>query len=134
MAVCCTHHPPQLTVIAAKQEPYKKAYLLTKNIEEFSGKMSGQQASRQKKKGRKKKKKDGKNNRIRQKNKRGDSKLKSNDSPEIPDWGETSHIPGLPSGTTRKETASILEPSDSKDIREKDKERKRMFLATETRS
>ena len=25
-------------LLAAKQEPYKKAYLLTKNIEEFSGK------------------------------------------------------------------------------------------------
>ena len=33
-----------------------------------------------------------------QKNKRGDSKVESNDSPEIPDRGETSDIPGLPSG------------------------------------
>ena len=32
------------------------------------------------------------------KNKRGDSKVESNDSPEIPDRGETSDIPGLPSG------------------------------------
>ena len=31
-------------------------------------------------------------------NKRGDSKVESNDSPEIPDRGETSDIPGLPSG------------------------------------
>ena len=37
-------------------------------------------------------------NRNRQKNKRGDSKVESNDSPEIPDRGETSDIPGLPSG------------------------------------
>ena len=35
---------------------------------------------------------------TRQKNKRGDSKVGSNDSPEIPDRGETSDIPGLPSG------------------------------------
>ena len=27
---------------------------------------------------------------------RGDSKVESNDSPEIPDRGETSDIPGLP--------------------------------------
>ena len=42
--------------------------------------------------------KDRKGNRTRQKNKRGDSKVESNDSPEIPDKGETSDIPGLPSG------------------------------------
>ena len=35
------------------------------------------------------------------KNKRGDSKVESNDSPEIPDRGETSDIPGLPSGVGR---------------------------------
>ena len=35
---------------------------------------------------------------TRQKNKRGNSKVESNDSPEIPDRGETSDIPGLPSG------------------------------------
>ena len=37
-------------------------------------------------------------NRTRQQNKRGDSKVESNDSPEIPDMGETSDIPSLPSG------------------------------------
>ena len=31
-----------------------------------------------------------------QKKKREDSKVESNDSPEIPDRGETSDIPGLP--------------------------------------
>ena len=41
---------------------------------------------------------DRKGNRTRQKNKRGDSKVESNDSPEIPVRGETSDIPGLPSG------------------------------------
>ena len=40
-------------------------------------------------------------NRTRQKNKRGDRKVESNDSPEIPDRGETSDIPGLPSGAVR---------------------------------
>ena len=39
-----------------------------------------------------------------QKNKRGDSKVESNDSPEIPDRGETSDIPGLPSGVILEET------------------------------
>ena len=30
--------PTNCLLLTAKQEPYKKAYLLTKNIEEFSGK------------------------------------------------------------------------------------------------
>ena len=38
-----------LLPLAAKQVPYKEAYLLTKNIEEFSGKSSGEWTSRQKK-------------------------------------------------------------------------------------
>ena len=44
------------------------------------------------------KRSDRKGNRTRQKNKRGDSKVESKDSPEIPDRGETSDIPGLPRG------------------------------------
>ena len=45
------------------------------------------------------KRSDRKGNRTWQKNKRGDSKVESNDSPEIPDGGRgTSDIPGLPSG------------------------------------
>ena len=33
------HIPPaSLLLLAAKQEPYKKAYLFMKNIEKFSGK------------------------------------------------------------------------------------------------
>ena len=44
------HIPPtNLLLLTAKQEPYKKAYLLTKNIEEFSGKSSGEWTSRQNK-------------------------------------------------------------------------------------
>ena len=38
------HIPPtNLLLLAAKQEPYKKACLLTKNIKEFSGKSSSRQ-------------------------------------------------------------------------------------------
>ena len=58
-----------------------------KNIEEFSGKKSG-------KNGPAGRKKDRMSNRAWQKNKGGDSKEESNDSPEIPDWGETSDISG----------------------------------------
>ena len=46
------HIPPTSSLLlTAKQEPYKKAYLLTKNIEEFSGKKirrKGQQAENDK--------------------------------------------------------------------------------------
>ena len=38
-----------------------------------------------------------------EKNKRGDRKGESNDSPEIPDRRETSDIPSLPSGETETE-------------------------------
>ena len=44
------HIPPtNCLLLTAKQEPYKKAYLLTKNIEQFSGKSLEERASRQKK-------------------------------------------------------------------------------------
>ena len=80
------HIPPtNLLLIAAKQESPKKAYLLTKNIEEFSGKKFRRKDQQ--------KEKDRKGNTTRQKNKRGDSKVESNGSPEIPDRGETD-IPG----------------------------------------
>ena len=46
------HIPPtNCLLLTAKQEPYKKAYLLTKNIEEFSGNLfrrKGQQAENDK--------------------------------------------------------------------------------------
>ena len=43
------HIPPtSLLLLAVKQEPYKKAYLLTKNIKEFSGGKSGEWASKKK--------------------------------------------------------------------------------------
>ena len=96
MAARCTYHRPIL-MLAAKQEPYKKPFILTKNNEELSGgKISriGQQAE---------KTEDRKNNKNRQKNKRGDSKVELIDSPEIPDRGETSDIPGPPSGASERE-------------------------------
>ena len=44
------HIPPtNYHLLAAKEEPYQKAHLLMKNIEEFSWKMSGEWASRHKK-------------------------------------------------------------------------------------
>ena len=43
------HIPPtNCLLLTAKQESYKKAYLLRKNIEEFSGKSLEERASRQK--------------------------------------------------------------------------------------
>ena len=43
------HIPPtNCLLLTAKQEPYKKAFLLTKNIEEFSGKSFEERVSRQK--------------------------------------------------------------------------------------
>ena len=40
--------------------------------------------------------------------KRGDSRVESNDSPEIPERGETSDIPGLPSGVLRSTHSKYL--------------------------
>ena len=78
-----------------------------KNIEEFSGKSLEEMTSAA---GRKRSGRKGK--RTRQKNKRGDSKVESNDSPEIPDRGETSDIPGLPSGAqNRAKQRNITCPS-----------------------
>ena len=86
--------PNNLLLLATKQEPYKKAYLLTKNI----GRIFWKQFSRMDQQAEKRYNR--KSNRTRQKNKRGDSKVKSNDSPELPDRGpgETPDIPSLPSG------------------------------------
>ena len=65
------------------------------------------------------KRSDRKGNRTRQKNKRGDSKVESNDSPEISDRGETSDIPGLPSGGEReKERERVRDWGDRKTDRQ----------------
>ena len=86
------HTPPtNLLLLAAKQETYKKAYLLTKNIEEFSGKSLEERTTRQKKIRQK-------GYRTRQTNKRGVSKVESNDSPEIPDRGGDIGHPRPPFG------------------------------------
>ena len=70
---------------------------LTKNVEEFSGKESGEWG--QYAGGKKRKKKEKKDRTERAKGmgtEKRDSKVQSNDSPEIQDIGETSDIPGLP--------------------------------------
>ena len=85
-------HMPSVNYLlpAAKQEPY---YILTKNIEDFSGgkKKSGKWISRGEK--------DRKSNRTQQtkKKRRGDSKVESNDRPDYPLRGNTSVFSGLPS-------------------------------------
>ena len=56
---------------------------------------------------------DRKNNRTRPKNKSGDSKVESNDSPEIPDMKKTSDIPGIPLGLMYK---GILVPEYEQSI------------------
>ena len=54
---------------------------------------------------------------TRQNNKQGDSKVESNDSPEIPDRGETSDIPGLPSGRLfRAETKTSITDNQEKSV------------------
>ena len=87
------HIPPtNCLLLTAKQEPYKRACLLTKNIEEFSGKKfrrKGQQAENDKTE-----RVTGLGRRTREEI----AKWNQNDSHEIPDRGETSDIPGLPSG------------------------------------
>ena len=44
--------------------------------------------------------------------------MESNDSPEIPDRGETSDIPGLPSGKERKRGKGVRERDREKEKRE----------------
>ena len=78
------HHP-----LTATQEPYEKAYHLTKIIEELSGEKVRRKGQYIEKKG-KKKRQDRKSNGRRQENKRRDSKVESNDCPEIPATGEPS--------------------------------------------
>ena len=75
------HIPPtNYPLLAAQQEPYEKAQLLMKNIWVFWKKSqeNGPLA----------KWLDRKSKRTGQKNKSGDRKGESNDSPEIPDKGE----------------------------------------------
>ena len=94
--------PTNLLLLAAKQEPYEKAHFLTKNIEEFSGKkVRGMDKQAEKKR------KNRKSNGTRQKNKRGDSKVESNDSSEIPDRGRHQTSPASLRGLTKDKSASL---------------------------
>ena len=75
--------------------------MVTKNIEGFSG----AETQENEPVGREKKRQNKNSNERRQKNKRGDSKVESNDSLEIPDRGKTSDISGL-SAEDRTRTAN----------------------------
>ena len=89
------HIPPtNLLLRAAKQEPYKKAYLLMKNIEEFSGKSSEERTSRQKKKRDKLERVTGLDRRTREEI----AKWNQMTTLRFQTGGETPDIPGLPSG------------------------------------
>ena len=82
------HIPPtNLLLLAAKQGPYRKTFLLTKIIEEFSGKSSAEWTSRQKKD--KKERVKGLGRRTR------DSKVESNGSPEIQAGGRHQTSPAF---------------------------------------
>ena len=86
------HTTDQLTSPSAKQKPYKKCCLLNEKYRRIFCKIvrrMGKQGERRS---------DRKSNSSLQKNKRGDSKVESNDSPASLDRGETSDSPGLPSG------------------------------------
>ena len=86
------HIPPTNCLLpAAEQESHKKPISLRKILKSFVEKVQKKGPAGQKRS-------DRKGGRTWQKNKRGDSKVESIDSPEIPDRGETSDIPGLPSG------------------------------------
>ena len=50
---------------------------------------------------------DRRSNRTRSNNKSADRKMESNDSPEIPDRGETSETPGLPSGPPKNQVGVV---------------------------
>ena len=89
------HIPPtNLLLIADNRSHTKKAYRLFLTTSTEVRRMSQQAEKRY----------DRKSNRTQQKNKKGDSKVETNESPEIPDRGEASDIPGLPSASTHKTT------------------------------
>ena len=82
------HIPPtNLLLLAAKQEAYKNACLLTKKFGRIFLEKVQENGPAGRKKEKEKKKRQ--RNRTRQKNKRGDSKVESYDSPGIPDRRET---------------------------------------------
>ena len=93
--LCCTYHQlkcssPNSPNKTKRQEPHERVYLSEngglgrKRSEEWA--KSRQEQYRQ-------------SERTRQKNKRGDTETwDQTDSPEIPERGQTSEVPGLPSG------------------------------------
>ena len=89
MAACCTYHQQIHMSKLLKKQPTNKSNterpIFYKRMEEFSGKKS-QEKGPLSEKGQNRKS----NTRTRQKNKRDDRKVESNNSPEIPDRGETS--------------------------------------------
>ena len=101
------HTTDQRTSPSCYTGAIQKSLSLTNNIQEFSRKKSWENRPVcRRTPPQKKKNQDRKSSRRRQKNKRGDSKVESNDSPEIPDRGETSDIPGLPFGALHKQQTS----------------------------
>ena len=85
-----------------QQEPYKKSLILMKNVSEFSGEPSWEWTISKTIQNRKSKR----TSLTRQKNERRDRKAESNDSPEIPNKGEASVIPSLPSGDHQTKSGS----------------------------
>ena len=59
--------------------------------------------------------------------------MDSNDSPEIPDRGETSDIPGLPSGVGKEEKNGKAERRETERVGKDGKERERTGTSSETR-
>ena len=80
----------------------QKAHSLKKNIESFSGekkKMSEEWAiSRKQKTGQERRGQERKSHKSRQKNKKEDTKVESNNKPEIQDSKEILDVSGVPSG------------------------------------
>ena len=105
------HIPPtNLLLQAAKQEPYKKAYLLTKKTHEVSGKSSEGRTSRQKKD--KTERATGRGRRTRE----VIAKWNQMTALRFQTGGKTSDIPGLLSGrsATIKPKAPMKRPTTSK--------------------
>ena len=85
-----------LLLLAAKQEPYRKAHLLTKNTEKNYGKKvsrMGQQAEKNK----------SKRNRTLHKNKRGDSKEILTAALRFQKWGRHQTFPASLGGLHNKD-------------------------------
>ena len=105
----CHIPPTNLLLLAAKQEPYKKAYFVTKTFEELSAKCSEEWTSRQKKKD-KTERVTGLGRRTREEI----VKLNQMTTLRFQTGGETSDIPGLPSGILTVEKKQLKEKMATK--------------------